>query len=241
MSNSRILCVYPIDGNIAFLRKLSRTLRSTFGPVLTDLKLSNNYGSHQKALNEIKASTENDLICLFCHGRSTGLLGCSYKANHPDDSRNRFVYSEKYGNFLDVNHSNLFINKKIFCLACDSAIWGKRIIDAGAKVFLGFSNVNFDTRLFLEKNVQRQSVERIVKFELRKAVFYALNQAVEKSLTFSQLSYLLKICLDKSSDALIRNYRGEKGYKFYLAAAECLQEIKFGVKIFGDGNVPVFQ
>lgn len=237
MNKPRIIAVHPIDGNLGFLKKLIRKLFSNSLGSVIYLRLSNNRASHDRAINNLSHAGKQDLICLFCHGRSNGLLGCSYKAFHPDDSMGRFVYIEKYGNFLDISHAEILANKKIFCLSCDSVLWGKRIVDAGVAVFLGFTNINFDIKIFLENNVQRKAVERLVKYKLREAIFFSIQKSKEKEFNFYQFKSLLKIALTKAADNLILNFKGQKGQKFYFAAAECLQEINDGIKLFGNGNL----
>lgn len=254
-----ITVIHPTDGDLRFLRKLIEQLSYTFTGDVNYLKLTKEYRSHDRAWREIENLHEDSLVCFFCHGRSNGLYSCKYR--RASEMHLSYVLEEEL--FIRNDNFQLLSGKKIFCLACKSNGIAQNVINAGAKVFLGFDDINFDMIIRDEQNEEkylaRYCVHQKVKYLLRYSVYSALSKAINENWTFLQLYHYLSATLDKLSDNLILNNKLIlKGYtpehttilknrkcsehsfhQHYKSAALCIQEIKNGMKLWGDGNCKI--
>jgi len=224
--------IHPIDENLFFLKKLIQQLQTTYPGNFQHIRLGNNKLSHDICVSKIRDAKENDLICFFCHGRTDSLLGCSYKADH---SPNSGCYV--HGKFIDAGNIEILKDKKVFCLACDSNHIGRMAIEAGAKVFLGFDDIhiNHHPKFNLHNHVKGHS-----RLLLCTAVFSAMTNSINKNYTFNQFADRLKLLINRNNDVFLSSHKGKKGYKkYYVTSANILQEIKEGIKVWGDGNVRV--
>lgn len=227
-----IITIHPIDEDLRFLKKLVRTIKREYSEYVRPVKLSNTSGSHTKGISIINNTVEGSLICFFCHGRDNALLGCSYRSkygSHPQQYN--------HGPFIRVSQANILAGKKIIALACHSNDIGKRIISKGIPVFLGFDEINFDYPYFYEENRPDRHVISLTKGMLRSVISASLLQGISNNLTFYQLESVMKIRFNQASDWLILNHKDHKGKSYYQRAANNLQEIKSGLRVWGDGNI----
>jgi len=234
-----LLTVHPINEDLRFLKKLIRSLKGYNKELVSTAILSNNFASHEIALSKIRRLNQNDFVLFLNHGATKGIHGCQYRARH-GGHRYQFSYMEKYGYFIGQNNINVLTGKKIFCLSCNSTTLGQLAINAGAKVFIGFSTIDFDDRDALALNENpRPGVVAKTKYSLRKSVFQSIAFGVENDISFYSLVQLLRINLNKEADELILEGKRRVGFKYYKSAADCLMTIKEGVSIYGDGNMKI--
>jgi len=235
----KALVIHPINEDLRFLKKLKRKLKNAYSHLILTRSLSNNYSSHEQALNEINILDENDLIIILCHGGTRSIHGAQFREKY-GSHRSKYVHSEAHGNFIDKSNIDIFLNKKVFCLSCNSVTLGNLAIENGAKVFVGFNTVDFDDRYELLPNQNpRHYVIARTKFALRTAVFNSLKFSLDNDLTFLQLIHVLKIFLNKEMDKLIILNKTNPGFEYYKQAANCILKIKEGVKLFGDGSIKI--
>lgn len=246
-----ITVIHPTDGDLRFLRKLIEQLRAFFPSDINYLRLDKNHYSHIIAFENLKKLSENHFLCFLCHGMSDGLYGCRTKEG--------YVLIDDRGLFIKPQNLFLLNTKKVFCLACNSNEIAQAAINNGAKVFIGFDNINFDLVVDENNRFTRHYVHEKVKYVLRHSIYSALSKAINENWTFLQLYHYLSATLDKLSDNLILNNKLIlKGYtpehttilknrkcsehsfhQHYKSAALCIQEIKNGMKLWGDGNCRV--
>lgn len=224
-----IIGVHPIDGDLRFLKKMAKGLASILGKNYYHSRLSNNSRSHSHCLNRIYRITPQDTLLFMCHGRSDGILGCRFQI----DSERMTSYN--HGLFINCNEMGLFREKKIFCMSCNSNKLGKKALQNRARVFLGFDDIYFDTDDSCPDS--NRYVVDISKYHLRRCVYSALINSWENDLSFNQCASLLKLLINKTNDDLVLGYRKHRGRKFYFHAANNLQLIKEGIRVWGDGNL----
>lgn len=233
----KILTIHPINEDLRFLKKFVRNLKNSKSDLVVSRSLSNNTISHLKAIKYIKELSDNDIVCFLSHGATKAIHGSAYRVRYGSHMK-QYSYMNEIGYFIDKDNIEILKGKKVFCLSCNSDSLGNLAIESGVKVFIGFSTIDFDDRneLILNQN-PRLSVISKTKYSLRKAVYQALVYAIENNITFYELSYLLKINLNKEMDNLILSNKDKDGFKYYKTAADCLLTIKEGITIFGDGNL----
>lgn len=231
--------MHPIDGDLRFLKRLIRQLEEGLGSNLRYLRLSNNYRSHRDSLLYINNAPVQSNIFFFCHGRSDGVIGCRhlelYSTHH-----NRYAHREHEDDACRMLHEDNFHyldGKKVFCLACNSNGFAKKVLDSGARVFVGFDSVDFDKRELLENNKWSRYVIDITKYNFRKCLCTAILSTYRDDLSYNHLVARLKLLINKTNDRLAIGMRGHKGYKYYDRASKNLQLIKEGIKVWGDGSL----
>lgn len=223
-----IYIIHPIDENLRFLKKAINDLADSFPSIATHIPLSNNNQSHDDCLSIIQKTAGQDLLCFFCHGRTDGLLGCRYRAEYPSHRR-------KYEHGLMINSENIHVlrDKKVFCLACNSNEVGEMAIGAGVKVFLGFDDIAINTN----PNIH---VKANVKYAIRKLIVNVLKLGIKNNFMFYQLSDYLKLFINKENDSLIFMNKKRRGFsKYYLQTANILQQVKEGIRVWGDGTIRI--
>lgn len=232
----RILAIHPLNEDLRFLNKFIIQMENEFGDFFNSATLANNYSSHEKALTLIDNLEENDIVFLLIHGATRVIYGCEYRSKFATHSK-RYVHFDKYGYFIDKNNIHVLSNKKIICLSCNSDSLGKLAIESGARLFIGFSVIDFDNRSQLLANQKpRQSVIAKTKYSLRNSLFNAIKISLKENLSHSEFLALLKICINVEMDRLIIENKGKRGYEYYKTAAGCLYNIKEGIVLYGDGT-----
>jgi hypothetical protein len=221
---SNIYIVHPIDENLAFFKKTIKKLSLDFPGRLFNISLTNKAKAHSDCLSVIKNTKNDDLICFFCHGRTDGILGCSYRATYPTHRR-----KYEHGLFVSASNIEIFRNKKIFCLACNSNQIARIAMASGVKVFLGFDEININDN-------PDQHIRANAKFALRRAIYLAINLGIQQNYSFNQLADYLGLFINKVNDDLILRRKRKHGYRYYLEAANITQEIKEGIRVWGDGT-----
>lgn len=246
----KLLSVHPINEDLRFLSKLVKRISADTSLESKHLRLSNNFKTHAIAKVSISAMQEDDLLLILCHGRPNGILGCSFKAEVGSHG-SRYVYEESNGLFISQNDFPLLIGKKVICVACQSAIFGKKAVTAGVSVFIGFNKIDFD--IPVEGKKPNSNVAPKVKYILRCAIYWAITYARSNNLNFEQLGMLMKIYLNRHADILYKQgknrsdinrrehikLRKAKSFKYYLNAAERILEISSGIEVLGDKYLKV--
>ena len=128
-------------------------------------------------------------------------------------------------------------DKKVFCMTCDSNRIARAAISEGARVFVGFNSIYFGREDLMGADTCSRYVVDITKHRLRKCVLSAILYAWKNDLTYLQCIYHLKLLINKTNDNLILGYKHHRGKRFYHQAADSLQLIKEGIRVWGDGNL----
>jgi len=227
-----IVGIHAIDGDLRFLKRMVRLLGSELGSAFEYLKLDNKRLSHINCLKSIKSARPQDTILFLCHGRSTGILGCNFMTQI---STHRRRY--EHGELISLDNFAVLKDRKVFCMTCDSNRIATEVISQGARVFVGFDSIYFDRKDLMETDKWNKYVVDITKHRLRKCVLSAILYAWENDLTYFQCAYHLKLLINKTNDNLILGYKHHRGKRFYHRAADSLQLIKEGIRVWGDGNL----
>lgn len=223
---ANILGIYTLNEDLRFLEGLVKRIHSACPSRFSKTKLAPNQKSHKDGLIKIHSFDGKGTILLICHGRRNSLLGCTFRAGRVGDPL-RYLHGE----FVGKKNIDVFKEQKVFCLACNSNSLGDHAIKAGCKAFIGFGEINFSP-----KDSYNGDLVRITKTEFSRSLYIALIHGIKKNLSFKQVASLLRVCLDKYSAELImkRKTANKKFKEIYLKAANNLQDIKYGIKIYGN-------
>ena len=142
-----ILLIYPQDPTIRRIERHGKRIVRSLPNVAERIVIEPKDSSKTQAHLAIKASNDNDLIVFMGHGRSDALFGArgdKYKeAEYVDyrviDENPELYFNDE--NFIDGTTYRLLAGKKIVSFACVSNELGKRLVNAGTKVALGFGKL----------------------------------------------------------------------------------------------------
>jgi hypothetical protein len=219
---------------LRFFKKLIRNLRDSIQIDVIPLILSNNTKSHEIALKQIKESPDNSLILILCHGGSNYIHGCSFRCGY--SSHPKRYQHEEHGAFIDIKNIQLFSNKKIISVSCNSDKLGEYSISSGAEVFIGFNEINFDQKKYMNENRSSKRVIATTKWMFRRSLYWSLLTSFEEDLTVGEFYFKLIYSLQKLSTELILT----KKNKYTLRVAYSLNEIRNGIKIMGNAKRRMF-
>ena len=223
----KIYGIHPADKNLNFLRKLNEDLEKRYVKEYFYLRLEPSYKSHEDCLLTLRRN-ESSTVFVFCHALDRSIRGCKIESPASGNSARDF----NYGNFISPSlNIDVFKDKKVLCLACMSRDLGRAAIEAGAKVYLGFGEVEF----VLTENFKEQNVINLVKEHLRAAMFNSIIFSIDNNLTFNELSIRISTSLDLAKYQLLSDQG--PGLKIRIEAYRALSKIKYGMKMFGNGNI----
>jgi hypothetical protein len=231
-----IVCIHPIRSGLRSFKILINKLSSYYGTRFIYYKLLNNDISHQKSLENLK-KLSNSFLIVLCHGLDNKILGCYY--NTIDERNCKRYFNDK---FIDFNNIDVFGNKIVFCFTCNSNIKiGRWAIENGAIAFISFGTIRFDYKKnitiyneHLDVSVNNLAVVNKAKFEIREILLKVLCFSIDNNLSVYELFILTKLIINKFCDKLLFN-KNDK-YRHKKEIVRILQEISFGMKIYGNSN-----
>lgn len=178
------------------------------------------------------------------HGKSNCLYGA--KGDYYGTLENELIKEEepdKYfyeDNFINYQNISVFKDKKIISLSCNSnGQIGKKAIEFGAKVFLGFGDLPTSVSELKEMGEESKSgvslstVEQAIKTEINYIIKRSIEIGIVNKFSFSELVELIHfITNQRISDYLIN----QKKISERKLIANYLYDFKKEIKIFGDKN-----
>jgi hypothetical protein len=179
------------------------------------------------------------LIIFLGHGRSDALYGSkadgcysivtdAEKREFPD----RFYYNDNF--ISQSNNIEIFRNKKVFCLACESR---GRIADLaimhGATSYLGFGKIPTSESEFEKGTRDISSIVAKMKGELNEIIKKSLVYAIQKQFTFEELRHLIQFISRQKLVAILKH----KAYPQRILLAETIYDILSEVTVKGNKNV----
>jgi len=225
----KIYVIHPADKDLNFLKSAIEYLKEKYKGNLEYLRLEPTHRSHEYCLKKLKENP-NSTILLFCHALEKSIRGCKIESPASGITHRNF----NYGSFISPsNNIEVFSKNKVFALACFSKDLGPSAIKSGAKVYLGFGDIDF----FVTENFKEQIVINIVKENLRKIICNTLCNAIDNDLTFNDLSRNICLSIDITRNNLQKNK--EPGRQARIEASKAFSKIKNGMTMFGDGNLLV--
>ena len=186
----RVICIYPHDLTTKFLNRIQTYLKRELGDTFHCYKVKPNPASHVECLRRIQKGSEEFLIFLG-HGRTDCLYGgIANGAGAYYDGR--FLEENPYANycnknFINADNINVFNNKKVFCLSCNSNELGKLAIETGAKVFIGFGDIPTDKEVLKEIGKHLRVFTAAYKSEIVWIIKKSLIHSINRNHNFYQL------------------------------------------------------
>jgi hypothetical protein len=165
------------------------------------------------------AHDKNGLIVFLGHGRSDKLFGAKANTYDAEISEDKLAENPdlKYYNddFINLTNIEIFTEKKVFCLSCNSSeIIGKKAVENGATVFIGFGDVPTSTDEFKAKmeDVGDKFVARF-KGELNYIVKRSLIYSINTMRTFQGLLDVISLVINQRiAETLITHKQFNRRY-----------------------------
>lgn len=246
MSVKPILIIHPNDKTTSFLDKIKNHLIEKFDEQVHHFNIYPTEKSHNECLERISIHPKNGLIIFLGHGRTDKLYGSKGEKYDnsdfvseaaKDENPDAYYYND---NFINESNVEVFREKKVFCLACNSndKIAGYAITK-GAKSFLGFGNIPTSLSEFEDKEekVTNEVVVRM-KTELNYIIKTSLTLSIENGFTFDALlNHIQFITNQRLTDTLTN----QKNFKERHVFADYLYHLKNDAKVFGSKKIKLVE
>ena len=244
IDDNQILIIHPYDPTTSSLKRISRHLNRQFPNIVNNYEVKPNEKSHSKCIELIKSHSNNGLIIFMGHGRSDGLYGAKGKFSNKLFSEDAFMDDpEKIYNhnlFITSANANIFKNKKLFCLACNSNSFGSTLIKAGCKSYIGFGELPSSIDEFSE--ITKTPINHHLVADYKGTLNYIIKKSIEKTIvnsyTFKELYELVKFVLSQHiAIYLIDN----KNNRHRHVISDALYYTKKDVIVLGDTELKIIE
>lgn len=236
MALNDILIIHPLDNTTKALCKIKNHIASLYPEKTHIFNIHPNDASHDKCLECIYNHPKDGLIIFLGHGRSDKLYGSkgNLYENKPFVSSDAIAeFPEKYyynDQFINPSNYDIFNNKKIFCLACNSNELGKKLIDNGAMSFIGFGDLPTSHSEFTKKNIAASDhLIASMKGEINYIVKRGLSHALYTNYNFEGLRNILQFI---TTQRIVNVLSTKVKYRINLAFQ--LYSIKQEIVVLGD-------
>lgn len=242
--SKRILIVHPHDKSTGFLDRIKSHLQSKFSEDCHYFNIKPQFVSHKQCLSEINNFSGKGLILFMGHGKSNCLYGA--KGDYYGTLENELVKEEdpeKYfyeDNFINDQNINVFKDKKVISLSCNSnGQIGRKAIEFGAKVFIGFGDLPTSVGELEDKGeesktgISLSTVEQAIKTEINYIIKKSIEIGIIKKYSFAELVELIHfISNQRISDYLVN----QKKISERKLIANYIYNFKKEIKIYGNKN-----
>lgn len=238
----KILIIHPYDKTTNFLERIKNHLQVIFPDFTHYYNIKPNDSSHNKCLNAIKDFSNNGLILFMGHGKSNCLYGA--KGDFYGTLENELVKAEQpdkyYNNDFFISEKNLevFSGKKIISLSCNSnGQIGRKAVELGAKVFLGFGDLPTSVDELKDGGQENHSGKSLATIEqaLKTEINYIIKKSIEigllRNYSFSQLVDLIHFI---SSQKITHYLVSQKKINERKLIANYIYNFKREIKIYGN-------
>ncbi len=240
--DKKLLIVHPYDKSTSFLERIKNHLQVRFSEDLHYFSVKPNLASHKQCINTISNFSNEGLLLFMGHGKSNCLYGA--KGDFYETLENELVKAEdpeKYfydDNFINGQNINIFSQKKIVSLSCNSnGQIGRKSIENGAKVFLGFGDLPTSIQELKEQGEESKSgvslgkIEQALKTEINDIMKKSIGIGIHKDYTFSQLVDLIYFVTNQKISHYLVNQKKLSERKLI---ANYLYSFKKEIKIYGN-------
>jgi hypothetical protein len=240
----QILIIHPYDKSTSFLERIKNHLQSEFQEDCHYFNIKPHIASHKQCLLEINNFSNDGLILFMGHGKSNCLYGA--KGDYYGTIENELVKEEnpeKYfyeDNFINDKNINIFKDKKVISLSCNSnGQIGRKAIEFGAKVFLGFGDLPTSVGELEDKGEESKTgtslltIEQAIKTEINYIIKKSIEIGVVNNYSFVELVNLIHfISNQRISDYLVN----QKKINERKLIANYIYDFKKEIKIYGNKN-----
>jgi len=237
MPLKKILIVHPHDRTTGFLKRINNHIEKNFNDLAHYFSVKPNDESHSECLERIKNHPINGSIIFLGHGRSNKLYGGKsdkYEAMVSIEARLEspadFYYNE---NFINEDNIEVFNDKKVFCLSCDSNNkFADLAIENGAVTFFGFGDIPTSQGGFLERGMTVSAdLVNHLKGELNYIIKRSLAYCIKKNLSFRDLLNTIHFITNQEISSILFD---SKSFKHRFTLVDYLYYLKKEIKIKGN-------
>lgn len=240
----KLLIIRPYDKSTNFLERIKNHLQGEFSENLHYFNVKPNETSHTQCLSTIQDFSADGLLLFMGHGKSNCV--CGAKGDYYGTLENELVKAEepdKYfyeDNFINEQNIDVFNEKKVISLSCNSnGQFGRKSVENGAKVFLGFGNLSTSIEELIEQGEESKSgislgrIAQALKTEINDIIKKSIVIGIHKNYSFNQLVDLIWFVTNQKICHYLVNQKKVSERKLI---ANYLYTFKKEIKIYGDGN-----
>lgn len=244
-----IFCIYPNDKTTSSLNRIVRHLHHRTPISIRTYKVKARPISHTNCLEEVLKLSSKTTIFFFGHGRTNYLYGAvansfgSIGGINTIDTINHYGYNHMA--FIDQTNIDVFKDKKVFSLACNTAklkgIGQIAVEKGGAKVYLGFGEIptskeEIEKRLKL-KNIPLRIAERF-KGEINTILKEALSFSIANDHTFLEFSNQISFVTNRRAHDIVM-YHKKLAYRRLIA--DMLYLFRTQIRLYGNGHLKLIE
>ncbi|WP_405376874.1 hypothetical protein [Nonlabens sp. Asnod3-A02] len=242
--SKKVLIIHPYDKSTSFLDRIKNHLLAEFHDSVHYFSIKPNERSHKECLEVIKKFSGNGLLLFMGHGKSNCLYGA--KADNYGTLENELIKAEQpdsyfyEDNFINIHNIEVFNEKKIISLSCNSnAQLGKKSVENGAKVFLGFGDLPTSIEELKEQGEESKNgislgkIEQALKTEINDIIKKSIRIGINKDYNFLELVKLIQFITNQKISHYLVNQKKLSERKLI---ANYLYTFKQEIKVYGDGN-----
>lgn len=222
---SDLLIIKPFDTSIKFLNRIishiNRELSGIFD--IEYIEIGCHDESHNKTLEVIQNFNKKGLVLFLGHGKSDYFMGSRCEETGIEN------YSKE--EFIHKDHLEVFENKKILALSCNSAdLIAKNAVEQGASSFIGFGDIPTDNEIYSIQGMPLPHLTARFKGALveifKKSIVYSLKQ----NLSIEGFYSILSLYINKKIADIIMLHKGLRERRYL---ADTLFYLKNEIKIYG--------
>ncbi len=240
--DKKILIVHPYDKSTSFLDRIKNHLQTEFSEDIHCFNVKPNEASHKQCLSAINNFSTKGLVLFMGHGKSNCLYGA--KGDFYGSLENELVKTEnpeKYfyeDNYINERNLSIFEGKRVISLSCNSnGKIGRKAVECGAKVFLGFGDLPTSVGELEEQGEESKSgvslarIEQALKTEINDIVKKSVRIGIEKNYSFLELVHLISFISNQKISHYLVNQKKVSERKII---ANYIYSFKKGIKIYGN-------
>lgn len=235
---SKILCIHPYDKSTTFLNRIQTFLIRELGDQIHYFRVQPHEISHKECLLRL-SKVEEKFIIFLGHGRSDSLYGAVSNDLRGYTTGN-YLYRGNYRSecFITEHNLEVFRNKKVFCLSCNSADkLGRLTCEKGATAFLGFGDIPTDGEILNGFGKEMKYFKGNFRGEIVKIIKKSLLHSIKSNHNFAELQQTIRIVTNIRIRNILRNKHGIKHKRLLV---DHLLNLSEQMKTFGDVNIPIF-
>jgi hypothetical protein len=224
--------------------RIRHHLEELIGPGVRYLHVKPNESSHASCLDRISTLPDEALVVFLGHGRSDSLQGgvadacySAFSAAEKEADPEKYFHKSSFINFSNIE---IFSNKKIICLSCNSnGPIAEAALAAGALAFMGFGHIPTSVTEFEALNVKGSAtLTSEMKSNLTDIVKRSLGYAYANDMTFEDLGYLIEFA---AQQRIVNSLRTNGGLRKKDVLATHLYNLKNDLAIKGNRSLKVFR
>lgn len=220
-----VLCLRAKAEDLKFLDHIERRISRTLGSRFMSQEFSNDESAHNARI--MLEKKKDGFVLVFAHGGSNYIKGGEYLDRSSGEV-------EEAKDFMTTDITNLFRDKVVFCLSCDSNGLARSSIDAGAVAYVGFGAIPFRRFDDLGNETTNREFRVHAQSLIANALMYTLNRFFLGNNSLCDSLDYLRLHVSHDCVGFVRKM---KSFKQRREIAGMMLKFKEDMQYWGNPNV----